>query len=259
MPVELNIPGNQDPLEYLVTFAQAFDLNEELLDTLLGTTDSLRQAKLIPGEPLGLFACQTAQEEAASFLYYALLSKGHNVPDYGRIQRHQDKVKVLLAAKTVHSHFFELPAEQFPTSIRLSMREEKPEIEIVMEMQGLTALRQDPFKMVVAFGDGEDREGAAIDRSVKKMLSLVVAKGDSISNVVDKLAKERNHALYGNPKKKPRMADGAVINQVAKTCQSLIVLGLIVLQGSGAQPPLNRLLDAIYMALSPNRKQKSTS
>ena len=99
MAITIETPADLDQIEYFASFAPAFVGNVEMRAALLGVCDSLRQALLVPLESLGMLACLTAEEEAATFLYYALLDKRYLVPVQDKLRRHPDKVKVLILAQ----------------------------------------------------------------------------------------------------------------------------------------------------------------
>lgn len=250
MSLRIAFPPGVEPLEYITTFALAFDLDAKSRGALLGTADSIRQARLIPREPLGLFACMTAQEEAASFLYYALSARGHKVPHYGRLHRHPDKVKVLVAAIVLQNYFFTVLAADFPTTIRLASEAGLRNVTVEMEMAGYIVSRDDPFEMIAVVGTGLDGQQAAVDQVIQTVLSSMVSKGSSVRSAIGELANQRNLAIYGASDTKPRLSGERDIDRYIQTCVSLIAMAILVLNGSGPTESMDTLLSRLFEKLS---------
>lgn len=253
MPVSIEIPKNNEPISYLASFAPYFRENERMYASLLGVADSLRQADLIPLEPLGMLACLTAEEEAASFLYYSLLSKEYPVPDYGKIHRHPDKARVLLLADALNRYYF----ENFPSELRGAIRVERdgsrPKTAFRMPLGDYEIKQDNPLEMIISMGEGEDGQRSALEHAADRVLSDVVPQGSSIKKVIDDISKRRNLCLYGDPDSKFKLRSTADLAHFTSNCVAMVTLGFLVFNLNRPSPSLKGLVESFYKKISSAR------
>jgi len=246
MTITITFPSGQDALEYLASFSAAFSDNLNMQSALLGAVDSLRQGALFIGEPLGLLACLTAEEEAAAFLYYGLQTKGYSVPQYGKIHGHRDKVKLLVFALAMHEYFFShIPAE-FESSIKIERDGQNPRTSHVFNHSGYSIVQEDFLETIVTAGDGEEAHDSAISTAVDKVLTDMTPSGFTPASHITKLANRRNLCLYGNPDQKLRVHSMEEINRYKGNCILMIVLGFLVLNSHATTTSMNKLVDDIF-------------
>lgn len=216
---------------------------------LLGMRDSLRQASLIPTEPLGLFACFTAEEEAAAFLYFALRQKGYEVPDYQKLRRHPDKIRMLVFAQVVFQYFFNrLPAGVVNT-VRIEREGDRPKTSrhIKFNEHQLYLVQDDPLETVSTLGNGQDPHQAAISEIIDDTLTELVPAGFTLKSYVDKnLANRRNLSIYGDPDRKPRLASQEGISLFTETCIGIVVLGFLVFNGTSRTASLEKIVKDVF-------------
>ena len=93
-------------LTYLLSFSKIFKKQQEVKYCLDSVEDNIRQARILLGEPIGLFACLTAEEEAARFFYLCLKKRAYNLPRYDNLTAHQDKARILILATVIEEYFF---------------------------------------------------------------------------------------------------------------------------------------------------------
>ena len=257
MKTEIRIPTDEDPIDYLCSFTSEFRENERLIGALLGVQDNIRQAKLIPLEPLAFFACITAQEEAATFLYYALKSKKYTDPGYGdKLHDHKNKVRILILAEILAKNYFDgVPVEGIQSFIPVERKDGRLTLaRIIYDEDKEIAIRQDnPFDTVVARENPRDNNSITQDEWIQSHLGHLTPKGYTIGSHTDKLANERNLCLYGNPTKKLRLSSEAEINHFTTNCISIIVMGFLVLK-TEKSPELEKLVVNIYEKIKSSKK-----
>lgn len=224
---------------------------------LLGMRDSLRQADLIRLEPLGMLACLTAEEEAAAFLYYALRAKGYDVPDYGRLHRHDDKIKVLIFALTLYEYFFGLMPIELPRRIRLERDSGLPRTTLRWVIQDYEFVVEDPLEVIATIGDGKASHDAAIARVVQDALAKVIPKGMSTKSQIKKLANRRNLCLYGNPERKQSFQEIAEMDHFISNCISITLIGLLVYNGNSRTSSMVKLIHAVFEKIATNERSRS--
>jgi len=250
MGFTVQFPKGVDSIEFIASFAQCFDGNQNLRDALLGMQDSLRQAALFPLEPLGLLACITAEEEAASVLYYALLEMGYQVPNHGKIQRHDAKVKILIFAQVIQNYFFKDMTAEFSSVIRVQRDGNRPKTSLRFSHEGHSIVQEYPLGSIVSSGDGEAGHNLAVERSVNAVLTDITPKGMSIGSQIKTVANRRNLCLYGDPDKKKRLQSVSEIEHFKGNCVVMVVVAFLVLNENGCTSSMNKLVKEIFEKLS---------
>ena len=250
MTIEIQLPRGVDPIEYLASFAPAFAENEEMRAALLGVQDNLRQAALLPLEPIGMLACLTAEEEAATFLYSALLGKGYAVPKYGKLRRHPDKVKIVVFAHALHSYFFKRNPEELPSVIRVERDGTRPKTEQHRFFDEYVIIQGDPLATVIVTGNGDSGHDAAVGKAVSEVFSELVPGGASVKSHIKNLANRRNVCLYGDPDRKLRLKSGADVEIFKSNCIAMIVIGLLVFNGEGCTSSMNKLVESVFRKIA---------
>lgn len=252
MVVQVQMPQG-DAIEYLCSFASAFEKSPLMAGTLLGMGDSIRQAKLFICEPLGMFALLTAEEEAASFLYYALKSKGYSVPDYGKLHRHNEKFKLVIFAEAIHAYFF----DKFPISasavVRIENDEGRPKTTFRFPAPtGHEIVVEDPLTMIVttAVADGNSGHNKAVQLSVDEVLEKVTPKGFTLNSHIKKTANRRNLCLYGDPKLKSRVKNESEVHHFTSNCVAMITFGFLIYNSEKPTTSMSQLVNYIFKKLA---------
>lgn len=250
--MNIAFPKGEDAIEYLASFAEAFESNDLLKGSLLSTQDNLRQAALIQSEPLGYFACLTAEEEAASFLYYALRDKGYPVPDHGKIQQHPAKSKVLVVAVAMANYFFgSVPSELSPV-LRVEDKDGKPSVSLWLQFSEQTIVQDDPLSAIIVqrlTHGGTASHDAEVNRSINEVIDSFVPRGTSAGSAIKALANQRNLCLYGIPSQKPRMVDGEGLAYYREKCVCILTLAFAVLNSPSATLSMQKLVSQMYKQL----------
>lgn len=249
MSITLEFPKGVEPLDYITSFAPAFAQNENMRSSLLGMRDSLRQAELLPSEPLGMLACLTAEEEAASFLYYALLHKDYAVKNYGKLQRHGDKIKVLIIAQVLYEYFFKQSVNALNQRVRLERDGDRPLTSRWMTVNEFEIMQEDPLETIIVVGEGDAGHNTAVDRAVQEVLQSVVPKGIALVTQIKALANRRNLCLYGDPEKKTKL-DASNLKHFTSNSIAITVLGFLVFNGQNKTLSMNKLVETISQKLS---------
>ena len=257
MTLNISFPKDEIPIDYLASFAIAFKNIVLMHDALLGAQDSLRQANLIKQEPLGYLALITAEEEAASFLYYALREKGYAVPDHGKIQRHTDKVKMLLFAEVMMNYFF----ANFPLKdraiFRIMRENDLPVTSLQIPINNYYVSIDDPLSTIFTVSNDETTNKLAIDKSVELLLEKYIDKGSTLKKCIDDLANRRNLSLYGNPTNKYRIHSESEIKAFQNNCIVMIALGFMVFNSNKCTDSMIMLVEIINKKFQLNKNQKS--
>ncbi len=246
MAITIQIPKGADAVEYLASFATSFTDHPEMRSSLLGAQDSLRQASQLIGEPLGMLACLTAEEEAAAFLYYGLKTKGYSVPQYGKIHRHGDKLKLVVFAQTMHQYFFSKLASDLGSAIRIERDGQKPKTSHVFNYNGFSISQDDILETIVTSGKGDGGHDVAVNAAVDEILSDITPSGFTTASHIKKVANRRNLCLYGDPDKKLRLRHAEELNHFKSNCVSMITLGFLVFNGHNPTTSMVKLVDCIF-------------
>ena len=247
--LNIQIPKGQNTFDFLASFSNAFKDHPEMQSTLLGSKDSLRQAYQLMGEPLGMLACLTAEEEAAAFLYYALREKGYSVPNYGKIHRHRDKLNLVVFAEVLIKYFFGHIPAGIDNAIRIERQGENPRTTNVMNINGFEIFQDDILESIVAHGDEVGGHDAAVTANVDKVLSKITPPGFTISSHIKNMANRRNLCLYGDPKGKIRLQRGDEIVHFKENCISMLVLGFLVFNSKKPTVSMGKLVDYLFSKL----------
>lgn len=249
MAVRIEFPKGVNVIEYLSSFATAFIEKKEMHAALLGMQDNLRQAKLISLEPLGTFACLTAEEEAATFLYYALLDKGYSLPDFHKLRGHSDKVKFAVLASVLQEYFFNRP-EDFSGTIRVERGDEGPQTTLRIMLQDFDIIQDDPFETIATIGNGEDGHNAAVKMAIDKVIKDGTPKGFTIKSHIKNVANRRNLCLYGSPSEKLRFTSEDEMKHFRDNCVVLVFFGFLIINGESRTLSLEKLIGSIFNKLS---------
>lgn len=221
-----------------------------MADALLGVGDSLRQASLIPNEPLGLFALLTAEEEAAAFLYYALREKGYAVKDHGKLQRHPEKVKLVVFAEALHRYFFvDFPISSEPV-ITIESDNGLPKTTFSFPLNGYQIIQEDPLAMIVTAGDGDAGHTKAVEGTVETLLRNLTPKGGSLRSHIAEIANRRNLCIYGDPIKKTRINSERERLHYITNSLSMIILGILVFNGKSRTPSMEKLVESLFRKIT---------
>lgn len=247
--IALEIPKGQVAIDYLASFAPAFSSNQTMQRALGGVHDSFRQAWLIPKEPLALFACLTAEEEAASFLYHALVSKGYIFPDYKRLKDHGDKVKVLLLGQAIVTYFFPDVLLQDGLRIRISGSSKEPAVECYVPIGDYNATIVDPFSMIIQHGTGPEGFDNALAAAVDNVVDGVAKGHKGISSAVEVLKNRRNLSIYGPRWLKKAPKNDSDISHHVSNAVALLTCGFIIFFNHEKTEPMAKLLEKMFERL----------
>lgn len=246
MAITIQIPKGVDAVEYLASFSNFFCDHPEMRSALLGAEDSLRQASQLIGEPLGMLACLTAEEEAAAFLYYGLKAKGYPVPDYGKLHRHGDKLKLVVFARAMQQYFFSTMPKDFGSVIRIERDGQKPKTTHVFSYNGYSIIQDDILETIVTSGEREGSHDIAIKNAVDKVLADTTPIGFTPASYIKTAANRRNLCLYGDPENKLRLRYPEEIAHFRANCVSMIVLGFLVCNGQDPTTSMVKLVECIF-------------
>ena len=242
MPITIEVPRDVDIIEYLVGFAPAFAEDEDMRAALLGVGDSLRQAALILPEPLGLFACITAEEEAATFLYNALVAKGYGVPRYGKLYSHVEKIKYVVLAKVLHDYFFSRVPAELAGVVVVERDGVRPKTSRRVAIGDFFMVEENPLEAIATIGDGETGHDKAVEAVVNEVLDDLVPNGFTLKSYIKKLSNKRNRCIYGDPLKKLRLSSEDGIEHFKSNCVSIIVLGFMISNSKGRTVSMEKLI-----------------
>jgi hypothetical protein len=259
MAITIETPANLDQIEYFASFAQAFAGNIKMQAALLGVKDSLRQARLVPLEPLGMLACLTAEEEAATFLYYTLKDKGYSIPVQNQLRNHHDKVKLLILAQLLIQYFFETMSTALTGTIRVEQDGDRPKTTKCTRLGDYEIIQDDPLQTVVSTGDDETGHDIMVERIVDAVIAEITPKGFTIESHIKSIANRRNLCLYGGPSKKPRFQSEAEIEHFRFNCVAIIVLGFMVFNGETTTPSMEKLIETMFRKINAQQSKVAKS
>lgn len=233
-----------DPLGYLCSFAEAEQLSSEARSALLGVEDSLRQARLVPDEPLGAFACITAEEEAATFLFCALQTKGYRLPISGqKLRNHVDKAKLVLTAQALAE--CQLLSDELKGVFRLEDQEGWLTISHHLRVDDYVFVMPDPLGTITTRKDDPDGQANEIASRVETVLATSRKKGfTDFSNLKD-YANKRNLCIYGAPKEKARLQSVEGIESYQQTCVGLLLIGFMIFGSSQLHQQVQLVIDEL--------------
>lgn len=244
--IAIGFPKGVVPIEYLASFATAFSENENMRGALLGMYDSFRQADSILLEPLGMFACLTAEEEAAAFLYYALRDKGYEVPNYGKLYRHADKVKLVIVGQVILNYFFGKTSIQLPGAVRVERDGDRPKTYLHFNVGEHVVVQEDPFETIITIGESESGHDVAVDETVDAVLAEVLPKGATVASHIKNISNRRNLCLYGAPERKSRFQSNTEMNHFKSNCIAMIVMGFLVFNGKDRTSSMEKLVKKTF-------------
>tara|TARA_R100001224_G_scaffold38766_1_gene22071 strand:+ start:957 stop:1760 length:804 start_codon:yes stop_codon:yes gene_type:complete len=244
--IPLEIPKNVDVVEYLASFSSAFSQNQAMQKALGGVQDSIRQARLLREEPLGLFACLTAEEEASSFLYHAFLSKNYGLPDYGKLQNHGDKVKIFLLCMAIIHYYFREELVRDGLRVRIAREGKNPSITCYFPIAGHTAIIRDPFETVVTIGEGVGGFDQATDDAVDEVVKHASNGHKNLASAIRYLKNRRNRCIYGPLKLKYALRDDDELNQYISNAVSIIICGFIIYFKHQTTGSMGKILEKMF-------------
>lgn len=237
--------------EYLASFSASFMKYQKAKAPLESAAQNIRQAKLLIKEPLGHFACITAEEEASMFFYQCLKYSGYKMPAF-EPTNHSDKATMMLWALVIQEHFFSAQAHMFG---QLTTKVRWEGSTVAVSTHGSFQIFNDAGSEVygveipnifsmVATKDGLP-EGPTIvaNESVDLALDAALHGYDSIEDAIAELANRRNLCLYGRPDAKPVLDSLEALHQFDRNCCSIILLGFLVMQDDTKYPSLQLICD----------------
>lgn len=248
--IPLEIPKDSDVIEYLASFSPAFSKNQNMQKALGGVQDSFRQAKMMKSEPLGLFACLTAEEEAASFLYRALIAKEYDLPPYKELKDHGNKVKIFLLCKAIIHYYFREEIVASGLRIRIEGEKKRPLINCFFPISAeYKAVISDPFAMVVTRGKGDEGYNRAIHEAVDQVVQEASEGHRSLSSAIEFLKNRRNMCIYGPLKQKYALRDEDELTQYISNATSILACGFIIYFKSEKTDSMGRIIDKMFKRL----------
>lgn len=261
----IQIPSNFEGglLEYLLSFSKIFTKQQEIKHCLDSVEDNIRQAHLLIGEPIGLFACLTAEEEAARFFYLCLKKQGYELPRYDSLTAHQDKARILVWATVIEEYYFNF-FDNIGSYFFLRVQPERRNIRISghTKLEEQYCIELPNILQLIAkrgMGDGveEDNAEAAMVRACfDRTMSFNFGANNHPRRVVEYIAKRRNRCLYGDPRKKLRLKNRAELEQFEKNCAALIVMGFLVMQDNERWPSMQLMCTELGSILAHTPRTK---
>lgn len=264
--VKIQIPSNFEGglLGYLLSFSRVFTRQQEVKYCLDSVEDNIRQARLLIGEPIGLFACLTAEEEAARFFYLCLKKRAYDLPRYNSLTAHQDKARILIWATVIEEYFF-----NFFNSIGSEFQLSVQSVERGVRISGHTKVNENYWielpnvlQMIATSGKGDglekqNAEAAMVRACFDRTMSSNFGANIRPEKVVEYIARRRNRCLYGDPKKKQRLKNMDELDQFEKNCAALMVMGFLVMQDNKRWPSMQIICTELGRVLAHTpRKQK---
>lgn len=237
--------------EYLASYSASFMKHQKAKAPLESAAQNIRQAKGLLEEPLGYFACITAEEEAAMFLYQCLKYRGYEMPAF-EPTNHSDKVTMMLWALAIQEHFFAAQASMFG---ELTMKLRWEGATAAVSTHGNLQISNAAGTMVygleipnifsmVATKDGvPDGPAIVANESVNRALDTASQGWDSVENAISELANRRNLCLYGRPDAKPVLGSFENLKIFDRSCCSIIAFGFLVMQDAIKYPSLQLICD----------------
>lgn len=255
----VQIPAEHDGslLSYLLTFSSSFTKMQEIKGCLDSVGQNIAQARVLIGQPLGLFACLTAEEEAARFLYLCLRKMKYNLPRYDRLTTHQDKARILLWAMVFEEYFFNF-FESISDSYFLSIQKKGRDYSV--EMHGRITKEHwvtipNVLSIVATSGRSENEPAEELSvRRVRETYADVMKKSfgpnHNVAKVIEHIARRRNKCLYGKPKEKLYLADAAELETFETNCSLMVLLGFLIVQDNEKWPSVQLICDELGRLLS---------
>lgn len=235
-------------LEHLASFADGYKSLPHVKASLESCAHNLGQAKILMGQPLGLFACLTGEEEAAAFLYHCLKAKGYHLPKFGKFRDHGDKARMMIWAVIMEEYFFK-HFEAFGEKAFLDVVNKDGKVFINnFLVVGEYAINMVSLLQMVASMDGvEDGPKKMMDASIERALSHF-GPPSSVSKTIEKMKNRRNLCLYGATSNKPKLTGEDERNYYKVRCELIITLGFLVLQDDEKSAVLQDLCNAAAAA-----------
>jgi len=257
--VAIKIPVNfiGGLLDYVLSFSQAFIKHQQLKGCLDSVEQNIKQAKLLGNEPLALFACLTAEEEAARYLYLCLKKKGYDLPRYDRLTSHHDKARIILWALVFEEYYFNffsqvlieyfMMIKEEGKGVRVSVHgrfDEKYWLELPNVLQTTATAGSKENEEI------DDLEAEVVRKSLRSSLSRNFGSDHSISTIVNHIANRRNKCLYGPPSKKLTLSNDDELTQFENNCSAMIILGYLVFQDNEKWPSVQLICRELGNLLS---------
>lgn len=248
----IETPKDVSPLDYYIKFKRGFTKSQILISTVDSVKDNLRQAEMVRDEPIGLFLCYTAEEEAATFLYLAMREQKYNVPDFKNLTNHRDKIKIFLLALCIDKYLF---SEIHLGDALVLMMEEIPrekshprnEIRAYTEMAGYKIAVTDPILNIKTKGKGVEGLKKAVIYDVENALrSVGMGESKDYDGLIKKLANRRNLCLYGEPKVKWKLDSKGSLSDFENNCVFLICLGYMFLQTERKSEAIQEIINTLF-------------
>lgn len=247
MTMTINFPKGEDIVAYLCSFSLRFSRDQRILNALNGMQDSFRQAELIPLEPIALFSCFTAEEEASSALYFSLRARGYQVPNFGKIRDHRQKIQSLIISLALVKYFFGPPTKDIGLVLHMKYSDRRQSIEGRFALgESQQVLIENWLHSVVTEGDPSSSQDAAIDAVVKGVVSEISGPDGNIASAIDKLARRRNLCIYGRPSEKWRLSSLSEIDKFKGNCAVITTLTFMILQDDGVIDGVNRVVSRMF-------------
>ncbi|QXI65798.1 hypothetical protein CP157_03590 (plasmid) [Paracoccus marcusii] len=242
---QIKLPDGYDGtvLSYVISFSNTFTSHQQLKGCLDSTAENIDQARDLIGKPLGLFACITAEEEAARFFYLCLKKRGYELPRYDKLTSHQNKARIVIWATVFERYYFDVFDSVFSgnyVKLRLEGRRVRLSFHGIMFKRYAVEI---PNVLQTTHADGRPKEQTDVDVErpvIAKMLEAVLKDNfehtKNVPAIIESLANRRNKSLYGDPRKKPVLSNVEMVSHFESNCAAIIMMGYLIFQDDNIWP-----------------------
>lgn len=244
-------------LSYVLSFSNTFTSYQQLKGCLDSVAENIDQSKCLMERPLGLFACITAEEEAATFFFLCLKKRGYALPRYDKLTSHQDKVRMVIWGIVFEKYYFNI-FESFlqDSCIRLSLKGRRVRITLHGNLHERYSVEiPNVLQSVHADGKSKDKGDIDVERPViARMLAAALQENFGEENetirIINQLARRRNKCLYGDPRKKMLLKNEDLLIHYENNCAALIIMGYLVFQDDEKWPSVQVICEELGKLLA---------
>ena len=239
-------------LSYVLSFSNTFTSYQQLKGCLDSVAENIDQSKSLLEKPLGLFACITAEEEAATFFFLCLKKRGYALPRYDKLTSHQDKVRMVIWGIVFEKYYLNVFDSFIQDNyVRLSLKDRRVRLSLHGNLHKKYSIEiPNVLQSIHADGKSKDKGDIDVERPiVARMLNEALKDNfneiNGISKIIDNLARRRNKCLYGDPRKKMVLKNEELISHYETNCAALIIMGYLVFQDDEMWPSVQVICEEL--------------
>ncbi len=248
-------------LSHVLSFSNTFTSHQQLKGCLDSVAENIDQSRDLIGKPLGLFACITAEEEAARFFYLCLKERGYDLPRYDKLTSHQDKVRMVIWAIVFEKYYFNVFDSMLSDNyVMLRLKDRRVRLSLHGSVFKEYSLEiPNVLQSMHADGRSKDKVDVDVERPViARMLEAVLkdnfGQTSDVVKIIDHLARRRNNCLYGEPRKKLTLKSGDLIFHFENNCAALIMTGYLVFQDDEKWPSVQIICEELGKLLASKKR-----